>query len=95
MVAFVVPGAAVLLADALGDDPITGRTLLVAALTALVTSGSVYGARNGRSPDPTTSTPGPRLPTGDAGHLDAVTGVALIVVVALGLILGTFLLRLL
>jgi hypothetical protein len=57
VVAFLLPGLSILLAHALTDEPFSQRVFVVALLTAVVTSGAVYGVKNAASVDPDTSTP--------------------------------------
>lgn len=63
---FLVPALVVLVAalldDSHGGSEVTNVEWLQALIAALTTSGVVYTVRNGRSPDPTTSTPGPFHP---------------------------------
>lgn len=66
--ALVVP-ALFVLGAALLEESHMGSTVstfewLQALIAALGTSGVVYTVRNGKSPDPTTSTPGPFIPGG-------------------------------
>jgi hypothetical protein len=62
------------------DDGVTSAELLGVVVAGLVAYGGVFGVSNGHPP------------TGDAGHTNAGAGV-LLVIVALGVVLGMLLLR--
>lgn len=79
LAAFLVPALFVLgsalLADSDGGSTVTTSEWILVVIAALGTSGVVYTVRNGRSPDPTTSTPGPYIPGGLANDPNDSHGV--------------------
>jgi hypothetical protein len=83
--AFVVPAlvalGSALLAGSDGGSGVSAAEWVTVVVAGLGTSGIVYEVRNARSDD--------------SGHVDGVTAVLGVVIVAAGVVLGTLLLRLL